>query len=152
MTFGFDANGRMVLYYVGIGGGLRKITPTTPAASSARSNLRMIPVTPFRAYDTGPNEPAVGVAAGKVFNGTTRRIDLDPPGAYEAALVNVTYDNNAGAGFVRLWGTQALRPATSSLNADAAGTIGANAAIVPLDGAGTVHARVDDDRPRSSST
>jgi glucose/arabinose dehydrogenase len=136
MTFGFDANGRMVLYYVGIGSGLRKIAPTTPAATSARTNLRLIPVTPFRAYDTGPNEPAVGVAAGKVFNGTTRRIDLDPPGAYEAALVNVTYDNNAGAGFVRLWGTQALRPVTSSLNADAANTIGANAAIVPLDSAG----------------
>ena len=136
MTFGFDANGRMVLYYVAIGGGLRKITPTTPAASSARNDLRMIPVTPFRAYDTGPNEPAVGVAPGKVFNGTTRRIDLHPPGAYEAALVNVTYDNNAGAGFVRLWGTHALRPVTSSLNADAANTIGANAAIVPLDGAG----------------
>ena len=80
MTFGFDANGRMVLYYVAIGGGLRKITPTTPAASSARNDLRMIPVTPFRAYDTGPNEPAVGVAPGKVFNGTTRRIDLHPPG------------------------------------------------------------------------
>ena len=31
MTFGFDANGRMVLYYVAIGGGLRKITPTTAA-------------------------------------------------------------------------------------------------------------------------
>jgi glucose/arabinose dehydrogenase len=136
MTFGFDANGRMVLYYVAIGGGLRKVTPTTPAASSARSNLRMLPVTPFRAYDTGPNEPAVGVAPGKVFNGTTRRVDLDPPGAYEAALVNVTYDSNAGAGFVRLWGTQALRPVTSSLNADAPGTIGANAAIVPLDSAG----------------
>jgi hypothetical protein len=136
MTFGFDANGRMVLYYVGIGLGLRKVTPTTPAATSARNDLRMIPVTPFRAYDTGPNEPAVGVAPGKVFNGTTRRIDLDPPGAYEAALVNVTYDSNAGAGFVRLWGTQALRPVTSSLNADAANTIGANAAIVPLDGAG----------------
>ena len=136
MTFGFDANGRMVLYYVGIGSGLRKITPTTPAASSARNDLRMIPVTPFRAYDTGPNEPAVGVAPGKVFNGTTRRIDLHPPGAFEAALVNVTYDNNAGAGFVRLWGTHALRPVTSSLNADAANTIGANAAIVPLDAAG----------------
>jgi hypothetical protein len=136
MTFGFDANGRMVLYYVGIGSGLRKITPTTPAATSARNNLRMLPIAPFRAYDTGPNEPAVGVAPGKVFNGTTRRVDLDPPGAYEAALVNVTYDNNAGAGFVRLWGTQALRPVTSSLNADAANTIGANAAIVPLDGAG----------------
>ena len=136
MTFGFDANGRMVLYYVAIGGGLHTITPTTPALSSARNNLRMIPVTPFRAYDTGPNEPAVGVAAGKVFNGTTRRIDLHPPAAYEAALVNITYDSNAGAGFVRLWGTQALRPPTSSLNADAPATIGANAAIVPLDSNG----------------
>jgi glucose/arabinose dehydrogenase len=136
MTFGFDANGRMVLYYVGIGNGLRKVTPTTPAASSARNNLKMIPITPFRAYDTGPTQPAIGVVAGKVFNGTTRRVELHPPAGTAAALVNVTYDDNAGAGFVRLWGTQALRPPTSSLNADAPGTIGANAAIVPLDSNG----------------
>jgi glucose/arabinose dehydrogenase len=136
MTFGFDADGRMVLYYVQTNGGLRTITPTTPPASSARSDLHVIPVTPFRAYDTGPGQPAIGVAAGKVFNGTTRRIDLEPPGAYEAALVNITYDGNPGVGYVRLWGTQALRPLTSSLNADASGTVAANAAIVPLDSSG----------------
>ncbi len=150
MTFGFDAGGRMVLYYVEIGGALRKITPTTPAESSAREGLRMIPVAPFRAYDTGaPGIPPVAVAAGDVFNGTTRLIDLDvPAGGADAALVNITYSDSRGNGFVRLWGTRGLRPVTSSLNSDAAGSVGANTAIVPLDDIGsfvlesTVTARV----------
>ena len=112
MTFGFDAGGRMVLYYVEIGGGLHKITPTTPAESSAREGLRMIPVEPFRAYDTGaPGISPVAVAAGDVFNGTTRLVDLDVPGGgADAALVNITYSDSRGNGFVRLWGT--TRPAT----------------------------------------
>ena len=96
----------------------------------------MIPITPFRAYDTGPNEPAVGVAAGKVFNGTTRRVDLHPPGAYEAALVNVRTTTTPVPGSCGCGVRTRRRPVTSSLNADAANTIGANAAIVPLDSAG----------------
>ena len=138
MTFGFDSTGRMVLYYVQNGGGLRKITPTGAPASSVRNGLQMTPITPFRAYDTGtPDIPAVGVAPGDVFNGTTRHVDLEPPAAYEAALINVTYADNPGVGFVKLFGTRSLRPATSSLNADAAGTFGANTAVVPLDAEGT---------------
>ena len=137
MTFGFDANGRMVLYYVAIGGGLRKITPTTPAASSARNDLRMIPVTPFRAYDTGPNEPAVGVARrqGVQRDDTPRSTSIRPARTRRRSSTSPTTTTPA-PGSCRLWGTHALRPATSSLNADAADTIGANAAIVPLDGAG----------------
>ena len=140
MTFGFDADGRMVLYYVEIGGGLRKITPTTPAASSARNDLRMIPVTPFRAYDTGLRGTApVGVAAGDVFNGTTRpHRPRRPRRRTEAALVNITYADNTGNGFVTVCGARAACDrSTSSLNADAAGTVGANTAIVPLDDAGS---------------
>jgi hypothetical protein len=51
--------------------------------------------------------------------------------------VNITYADNPGVGFVKLWGSRALRPPTSSLNADAPGSVGANAAIVPLDAAGS---------------
>lgn len=134
MTFGFDAAGRMVLYYTRSQGELRVITPTGAPAAGTASNLRMLPITPIRAYDTGDG---TGVAAGHVFNGTTRRIDLDPPGDYEAALVNVTIDATQGAGWVRTWGTRARRPATSTINADAPGSIVANAAIVPLDADGS---------------
>ena len=84
-----------------------------------------------------------------MFNGTTRLVDLDvPAGGADAALVNITYSDSRGNGFVRLWGTRGLRPVTSSLNSDAAGSVGANTAIVPLDDIGsfvlesTVTARV----------
>jgi hypothetical protein len=96
--------------------------------------MKMIPVTPFRAYDSGY---AVGTPPGRVFNATTRLIDLNPPAAYEAALVNVTYAATAGAGFVRTWATRTLRPETSSLNADTPGTVAANAMVVPLAADGT---------------
>lgn len=134
MTFGFDAAGRMVLYYTRSQDELRAITPSGPLAPGTANDLRMLPITPIRAYDTGDG---TGVAAGHVFNGTTRRIELDPPGDYEAALVNVTIDATAGPGWVRTWGTRGGRPATSTINADTPGSIVANAAIVPLDGDGS---------------
>jgi glucose/arabinose dehydrogenase len=133
MTFGFDTAGRTVLYYVQVGGSLRAITPTTPPASAAVAGLRLIPVTPFRAYDTD----GTGTPPGVAFNGTTRLIDLDPPGAYEAALVNLTYAGVSGPGFVRAWNTRGLRAETSSVNVDGRGSQAANAAIVPLDADGT---------------
>jgi glucose/arabinose dehydrogenase len=138
MTFGFDAAGRMVLYYVQIGGSLRKVTPPPAPAAPTANQLRMIPVTPFRAYDTGDVDAVpVGTKRGDVHNGTTRRIDLDPPQLYAAAMVNITYANTRGAGFIRAWQGGASRPATSSLNADSPGTVGANVTIVPLDGTGS---------------
>jgi glucose/arabinose dehydrogenase len=138
MTFGFNNAGLMVLFYVQNGGGLRSITPSTAPATSARNDLRMIPVTPVRAYDTGnAATPAIGVAKGDVFNGSTRLVDLNPPAAYEAALVNITYADSRGVGFVRTWGTRAVRPETSSLNSDSAASFAPNATIVPLDADGT---------------
>ncbi|MDJ0770471.1 MAG: PQQ-dependent sugar dehydrogenase [Ilumatobacter sp.] len=133
MTFGFDAAGRMVLYYVRSSGQLRMISSTAPLTTSTAKDLKMIPTTPFRAYDT----QGIGVPAGRVVGGTTRVVDLDPPGAYEAALVNLTYDATDGPGFVRTWATRGARPETSSLNADRPGSIVANAAVVPLDDDGT---------------
>ncbi len=133
MTFGFDTNGRMVLYYVG-GGSLRAITPTSAPATPTTAGLKVTPITPVRAYDTGH---AVGVASGSVFNGTTRLIDLNPAVPHKAALVNLTYAATSGVGFIRTWGTRALRPATSSLNAEGPMSFVANSAIVPLDADGT---------------
>ena len=134
MTFGFDTSGRMVLYYVQVGGSLRAISSTAPLASSTADDLKIVPITPERAYDTGQ---AIGTTNGPVFNGTTRLVDLPQPAGAEAALVNITYDATSGPGFIRAWGTQAARPSTSALNADQAGAIVANSAIVPLDADGT---------------
>ncbi len=134
MTFGFDADGRMVLYYVQVGGSVRMIAPTTPLALTASSGLKIVPVTPFRVYDTGHD---VGVASGPVFNGTTRLVDLDPPIGARAAMVNLTYAATAGPGYIRAWGTRAARPTTSSVNADRASDVVANAAIVPISSDGS---------------
>jgi glucose/arabinose dehydrogenase len=134
MTFGFDTAGRMVLYYVQIGGTLRVITPTAAPASVTATDLRMIPITPERAYDTGPG---VGVAKGTMVNGTTRLVDLAPPAAYPAALVNITVAFTAGSGFVRTWLPRGARPVTSSLNADGANATVGNGVIVPLAPDGT---------------
>jgi glucose/arabinose dehydrogenase len=129
MTFGFDTDGVMALYYVQVGGGLRMIKPASTPAAPTGSNLKLMPIESFRAYDTGADDP---VPAGQVFNGTTRLVDLDPPAGTRAALVNLTYDATAGPGFVRTWAARTRRPATSSLNADRANTIAANAAVVAL--------------------
>lgn len=134
MTFGFDADGTMVLYYVEVGGGLRMIRPPSIAAQPDGSGLELVPVTPFRAYDTGNG---TGAAGGDVFNGTTRVVDLDPPAGAAAALVNLTYDRTAGPGFVRAWASRTPRPGTSALNADRPGTTAANSAVVALADDGT---------------
>jgi glucose/arabinose dehydrogenase len=133
MTFGFDASGRMVLYYVQAGGALRVISSLAPLRSPAVSGLRMIPIDPFRAYDTN----GIGVAAGDFFNGTTRVVDLDPPSEYAAALVNITIAGSKGQGLVRTWIAGGERPRTSSVNVDRSGSFVANSAIVPLAPDGT---------------
>ncbi len=136
MTFGFDAGGAMVLYYVQVGGALRMISSTEAVVPEAPSDLQMLPINPIRAYDTGDGTGVPEGAAGSVFNGTTRVVDLDPPGAYPAALVNITAASTAGSGFVRTWEARSPRPVTSSLNADGSTTVG-NAVIVPLADDGT---------------
>ncbi len=135
MTFGFDSDGVMVLYYVQVGGGLRMIKPTTTPAQAQSTGLKMVPVTPFRAYDTGDG---TGAAAGDAFNGSTRVVDLDPPAGAKAALVNLTYDQTDGPGFVRTWAARTRRPGTSALNADRGGTTVANAAVVALGDGGDI--------------
>jgi len=130
MTFGFDTAGRMVLYYVQVGGSLRAISSTAPLVPTDAGDLKIEPITPFRAYDTGQ---AIGTTAGMVFNGTTRLIDLPQRAGAKAALVNITYDATRGPGFIRTWHPRAARTTTSSTNADEPGAVVANSAIVPLD-------------------
>lgn len=132
MTFGFDTNGNAVLYYVTIGGELRAVT-APPSNSPSTERMAFHPLTPERAYDT---EDGTGVVAGKVFNGSTRAIDLDVPAGARAALVNLTIADTSGPGYLRTWVGGGARPDTSSVNADAPGGFVANAVVVPLDDAG----------------
>ncbi len=135
LTFGFDAaTGRAALYYVRASGTLRVITPTASLAQPATDAMVLTPLaTPQRAYDTGQG---TGVAAGKVFNGATRLIDLPTPAGARAALVNLTIADTAGPGFLRSWVPRGARPGTSSVNADGAAAFVANAAVVPIDADG----------------
>jgi glucose/arabinose dehydrogenase len=133
MTFGFEPDGQMALFYTLISGEVRKIVPTAAPAAATPTDLRIEPITPVRVYDT---EAGIGVPAGEVFNGTTRSVDLAAPDGARAALVNITVADTEGPGFVRAWAGRSARPATSNVNADAAGTFVANATIVPLDADG----------------
>jgi glucose/arabinose dehydrogenase len=132
MTFGFDADGKMVLYYVQVGGGLRKITPNAAPVAPAAQAMRFESVTPARVYDTD----GIGVVAGKQVGATTRLVDLASPAGARAALVNITIADTAGPGFLRTWIAGGARPETSTVNADQAGGFVANAATIPIDGAG----------------
>lgn len=132
MTFGFDAAGKSVLYYVQSGGGLRKVTPNDAPVPPPTGQMAYAAITPTRAYDTN----GTGVAAGPVVNGTTRAVDLDAPAGARAAFVNLTIADTAGAGYLRTWIAGGARPATSSVNAEGPGAFVANGAVVPLDASG----------------
>jgi glucose/arabinose dehydrogenase len=132
MTFGFDTDGMMVLYYVQVGGGLRKVTPNATPVAPASGAMKFESVTPARVYDTD----GTGVAAGKAVGATTRLVDLAAPAGARAALVNITIADTAGPGFLRTWIAGGARPETSTVNADQAGAFVANAATIPIDGAG----------------
>lgn len=133
MTFGYDADGRTVLYYVTVGGELRMVRPTTAPSVDPPANAQLVPITPQRAYDTSRTggDPAIGTEAGFAVAGNSRRIDLDPPAGVSAALVNVTVAGAVGPGFASTWAT-GDRPDTSTVNVDRSGGIVANTTIVPL--------------------
>lgn len=132
MTFGFDTAGKAVLYYVLSSGSLRTVTPNAAPTPTPGDPMAYQPIAPDRAYDTN----GTAVAAGAVYNGTTRLVDLDAPAGARAALVNLTIAETAGPGFLRTWIAGGARPATSSVNAEGPGAFVANAAVVPLDANG----------------
>ncbi len=140
MTFGFDEDGEMVLYYVGEGIGLRKITPQEdpgpdpgPDPEPEPADLLWLdPITPVRAYDTGDGTGVPGGQTGDVAATVPRTIELDAPDDAQAVLVNITMADTAGSGNVRTWETGTPRPQTSSVNAFGAGATVGNAAVVAL--------------------
>ena len=129
MTFGFDADGRGTLYYAR-GGELRATTPNDAPTPPPATPSTFAASPPFRAYDT-QNEGA----GARLTAGTSRLVDTQLPDGATAALVNLTIADTVGSGYLKAWVPGGTRPATSSVNADA-GSIVANAAIVPLDAEG----------------
>ena len=117
------------------------ILPDTASSKRWENNDRPLLKEAFDAFVTSSQRFVTGEVRLHLTPGscevTGRR---SPHSLYDYELATYDADDSFrhedSAGFVRLWGTQALRPVTSSLNADAPGTIGANAAIVPLDSAG----------------
>ena len=111
-------------------------TPATPAASAQATGpaTGFAPVAPARIVDT-----RIGFGAAHLGPQVSRRVQVTgtggvPDGA-NALLANVTVTGPTGAGFLTLWNCSAAQPVVSTLNFSAGETV-ANAATVPLDGAG----------------
>lgn len=124
------------LFYVTIGNSeIHKITYDAPAAASSPALAYTPLAAAQRAYDTRVN---IGAAPGKVRANTSRLVDLgitDP--SVRAALVNITLDAPIGAAHVVAWQPRTEFPPTSNVNAGA-GSIVANASIVPVDDDGNL--------------
>jgi glucose/arabinose dehydrogenase len=133
MVFGWNADGVATLYYATIGGDLRAVTPAGAPAVTPDTPSVFEPVAPHRVFDT---EGATTGGPGGLVAGTTRLVDSGLPAGTTAALVNLTFADTAGPGYLRTWIPRGARPATSTVNADAAGSFVANAAVVPVDAEG----------------
>jgi glucose/arabinose dehydrogenase len=134
MAFG-AGGGDLSLYYVTIGGELRRITYDAPAPS-ASAPLAFAAVTPQRVYDTRIGTGGAG--SGPVRAGTSRLVDVQAPTGTEAVLVNVTLEAPRGPTYLQAFPPRTERPATSVVNATFAGETVANAAVLPVDADGNV--------------
>jgi hypothetical protein len=101
--------------------------PTSPATGLA-------PLAPARIVDT-----RTGTGASRLTAGVTTRIQVTGQGGVpsdaKAVMANVTLTGPAGSGFLTMWNCSDTRPEVSTLNFFANETV-ANAATIPLDGAG----------------
>jgi hypothetical protein len=133
MAFGWLGS-QAVLYYVNSSTGRVGKIGFAPPTAPVSANLRFVPVTPQRVYDT---RNGIGISAGPIMGGSTRVVDIDaiasPPAGTSAALVNITFADATGYGYGQAWQTRTARPATSIINVTQAGDAVANAAIVSLD-------------------
>lgn len=130
--------GGLALYYVRSGStadSVRKITFPTQPLPVPSDPLRFVPLAAAdRVFDS--RRPGHGGAP--LTGNAVRTVPLGVDGAVtRAVLVNITYVAPAVPGFLTAWQAGAPRPATSNINA-LAGEIVANAAVVPVDGAGRI--------------
>ena len=98
-----------------------------PAAHSSAG--RFVPVEPTRLTDTRVWRGPLGAA-----ERLTVPLGLNVPDDATAAVVNLTVDQSAGAGYWTAFGTGSAAPLASALNTDAAGQTRASLTIVPLAG------------------
>ena len=109
------------------------IAPVSVAQPSAPAT-GLAPLAPARIVDTRSS-----TGASRLTAGIPARIQVTGQGGVpsdaKAVLANVTVTGPAGSGFLTMWNCSAARPEVSTLNFSANETI-ANAATIPLDGAG----------------
>lgn len=131
MAFVVEPSG-YALYYVQIGGQLRKITydaPEQPTTGALIYSTRA--GGPLRVLDSRN-----GAAPGLLHAGTGRAIDSGAPSAStKAALVNITMITPSAGGYVTAWAARTARPPSSNINGTA-GEVTANASIVPVNADG----------------
>ena len=136
MAFVPDAAGYALYYTQNGSNAVRKITYTGGVATNGRVGMRLLPVSPFRVYDT---RNGIGTTTGVVRAGTTRVIDVQRPAPeVQAVLANVTLAGAGGPGFVQAWPTRTTRPATSVINSTSGGETVANGIVLPVGADGTV--------------
>jgi glucose/arabinose dehydrogenase len=129
----------LALYFVVAGttsNSIRKITFPTQEIPTPSAPLRYVPTLPSdRVFDSRLS--AFGSAP--VTANAVRIVPVGVDGAVtKAVLVNIAYVKPVDDGFLRAWAAGGVMPITSNINA-LAGEVVANAAVVPVDGAGRIN-------------
>jgi hypothetical protein len=118
--------------------------------TSATNGLEFYPVTPCRLVDTRVSSFQSGFGPPSIPAGGTRSFTIPSnnacgiPATAAAYSLNITAVPQQTLGFLSIWPTGQPLPNVSTLNVYTAGTVVANAAIVPAGGNGAVSAYVTD--------
>gem|GEM_PF-2734381 len=107
-----------------------------PAAVASPVEAVFVPVGPARLADTRSGEGHTASGPGEITVQVAGRAGV-PAGA-TAAVLTISVDRSAGAGFVTAWAADAPRPLASSLNLARAGQTMSATQVVPLSAAGAV--------------
>ena len=117
---------------------------------SANNGLEFYPVTPCRLVDTRVSSFPSGFGPPTMTAGSTRTFTIPSDGACtipssaQAYSLNITAVPQKTLGFLSIWPTGQPLPNVSTLNVYTAGTVVANAAIVPAGVNGAINAYVTD--------
>jgi glucose/arabinose dehydrogenase len=130
MAFVPDPGGYTLMYALNGSNAVRRIDLTSNPPAASVGALKLDTVTPTRVYDSRLN---IGVAPGLVRANSTRMIDVQVPNpGVRAVLVNLSLDQTTAAGYVQAWPARSRRPQTAVINAEAAGQVVSNAAVLPV--------------------
>ena len=130
MAFVPDPGGYTLMYVLSGSNAVRRIDLASNPPAPSVAGLELDTVTPKRVYDSRLN---IGVAPGIVRANSTRMVDVQVPNAsVEAVLVNISLDQTTAPGYVQAWPARSKRPETAVINAEAAGQVVSNAAVLPV--------------------